>query len=455
MLKIDQAIHNAFEAFKQGDWTQAEWYGKQALNQDPSQPPNLAPVLNLLGAVCYKTGRSAAALDWYRSAINAQPDYAEAYNNLGVLLQEMGEFEVAAAQFEAAVEIAPEDGLAYFNYGNLLAAMGQLPEAIVQYQAAVERAPDRVTYRNNLGNALQEAGQFQPAIAQFRRAIALDPDSAKAHINLGNLLQEQGNLDGALVHYFRAAELQPYDAVVSYNLALAVQASGDNPHAINLYAQALRLNSRHGPSHYQLGLLLGETQPVLAAAHFEQAIAFEPNFPEAHCGLGQLRQTQGNLPAAIAAFRQAVALKPDLAEAHYQLGQALVMAEDYAAGWPELEWRWKAPSYLQSQLPRHRSVPRWTGQDLAGQTILLWAEKGASTLEFVRYAALVAQRGGRVIVECEADRVKLVGQVAGVTQAIATGSPLPDCQWQIPLLSLPEVLGPTLDSSLPTDNPTD
>jgi tetratricopeptide (TPR) repeat protein len=453
---IQQSIQSAFDAFARRDWSQAEQFGKQALSRaaklKPDRQPNLAPVLNLLGAVCYQTGRSAEALTWYRSAIDAQPDYAETYNNLGVLLQEMGQFEVAAAQFEAAIEIAPQDGSAYFNYGNLLGLMGELPKAIELYQAAVERQPEALAYRNNLGNALQAAGQIQGAIAQFRRVLALNPDHAKAHINLGNLLQEQGNLDGALVHYFRAAELQPYDEAVSYNLALAVQAKGDANHAAQLFTQALRLNSRHGPSHYQMGMLLSETQPVVAAAHFEQAIAFVPNFPEAHCGLGQLRRAQGNLAAAIAAFQQAVALKPDFAEAHYQLGQALLAAGDYRAGWPELEWRWKAPSYLQAQLPRHRSVPRWTGQDLAGATILLWAEAGM-TLPFVRYATLVAQRGGRVMVECEAALVDLVGQVEGVAEVIATGAPKPDCQWQIPLLSLPLMFETTLENIPPLPFP--
>lgn len=452
MLKIDQAIHNAFAAFSQGDWIQAERYGKQALNQEPNRTPNLAPLLNLLGAVCYQTGRSAEALTWYRSAIDIQPDYAEAYSNLGVLLQEMGEFETAAAQFEAAIELAPHDGSAYFNYGNLLGVMGQLPKAIELYQAAVERQPEALAYRNNLGNALQAAGQIQGAIAQFRRVLALNPDHAKAHLNLGNLLQEQGNLDGALVHYFRAAELQPYDEAVSYNLALAVQAKGDVKHAAQLYAQALRLNSRHGPSHYQMGMLLSESQPVVAAAHFEQAIAFVPNFPEAHCGLGQLRQTQGHLPAAMAAFQQAVALNPSFAEAHYQLGQVLLAAGDYLAGWPELEWRWQAPSYLQRQLPRHRSVPRWKGQDLAGAPILLWTEPGM-TLPLIRYAPLVAQRGGRVIVECEAALIELVRQVEGVSAVMPIGAPKPDCQWQIPLLSLPLIFETTLDSIPPMPFP--
>ena len=47
------------------------------------------------------------------------------------------------------------------------------------------------------------------------------------------------------------------------------------------------------------------------------------------------------------------------------------------------------------------------------------------TLQFVRYAPLVRQRGGYVILECQPPLVRLLTGVQGVDQLIATGRPLP------------------------------
>ena len=53
--------------------------------------------------------------------------------------------------------------------------------------------------------------------------------------------------------------------------------------------------------------------------------------------------------------------------------------------------------------------PLWDGAFLGGKTILLYAEQGlGDTLQFVRYARLVHERGGTVIFECPAPLVRLV-----------------------------------------------
>ena len=53
--------------------------------------------------------------------------------------------------------------------------------------------------------------------------------------------------------------------------------------------------------------------------------------------------------------------------------------------------------------------PAWDGSALGGRTILLHAEMGlGDTIQFVRYAPLVKDRGGRVVVEAQAALVRLL-----------------------------------------------
>jgi hypothetical protein len=91
--------------------------------------------------------------------------------------------------------------------------------------------------------------------------------------------------------------------------------------------------------------------------------------------------------------------------------------------------------------------PAWDGSPLDGRTILLFPEQGlGDTLQFSRYAPLVASRGGRVILECQPAAVKLLRSVEGIADVISTDSPLPGFDVQCALMSLPGRLGTTVDT---------
>ena len=77
-----------------------------------------------------------------------------------------------------------------------------------------------------------------------------------------------------------------------------------------------------------------------------------------------------------------------------------------------------------------------------GKAILLHSEQGfGDTIQFCRYVPLVAARGARVILEVERPLQELMTTLVGATQVISKGNPLPDFDFQCPLLSLPLAFG--------------
>src|SRR5207237_6988120 len=60
-----------------------------------------------------------------------------------------------------------------------------------------------------------------------------------------------------------------------------------------------------------------------AIASFKKAIVFDPNFTEAHFGLGNALRAKGQVDESIACYRQALALDPKYAHAHGNLAVAL------------------------------------------------------------------------------------------------------------------------------------
>ena len=126
----------------------------------------------------------------------------------------------------------------------------------------------------------------------------------------------------------------------------------------------------------------------------------------------------------------------------------MLAAGDFAGGWPEYEWRLK-------RVARHQSLPTWDGRDLDGKRIVLYAEGGqgfGDTLQFVRYAPLVRQRGGDVVLEVQPTLVKLLAE-SGFNHVVAEETPLvPPCDFQAAMMSLPRILGTDL-ASIPAPVP--
>ena len=92
--------------------------------------------------------------------------------------------------------------------------------------------------------------------------------------------------------------------------------------------------------------------------------------------------------------------------------------------------------------------PLWLGtESLAGKTILLHSEQGlGDTIQFCRYAQLVAELGARVLMEVPEPLVGLLKDVRGVSHVIVRGSPLPTFDYHCPLLSLPLAFKTNLNS---------
>lgn len=95
----------------------------------------------------------------------------------------------------------------------------------------------------------------------------------------------------------------------------------------------------------------------------------------------------------------------------------------------------------QESPPRAFCQPAWDGSPLDGRRILLYAEQGlGDTIQFVRYARPVQERGGVVILECQPALRRLLAGCPGVDRLVPHGAPLPEFNVRARLMGLPEVL---------------
>jgi hypothetical protein len=199
------------------------------------------------------------------------------------------------------------------------------------------------------------------------------------------------------------------------------------------------------------GALRRQGKWAAATASFRRALRVQPDNSAAYRNLGYLSYEQARFDEAIEHLEHAIRVQPADADAHFSLSTIYLRLGDFRRGWAEHEWRFEAwPETARGPQP---SQPRWDGAPLKGRRILLRAEFGlGDTLQFIRYAALVRRRGGRVLVACQGQLLPILKTCPGIDGAVALEGPLPDCDVHAPFLSLPHIFGTTLDT-VPADVP--
>jgi tetratricopeptide (TPR) repeat protein len=469
---ISETLARAKAYHSAGRLREAEQIYQEILQADSGH----VEVFYLLGVACHGLGKRTDAVTRLEQAVRLKPDFAEAHNHLGIVLAQQGKLDEAEACHRRALKHQPSYCAAHGLLGNLLREQGRLDEAAACYQRIVELDPNCAEAHNDLGITRQQQQRFAEAIAHYRRALEVREDFVYAHNNLGGLLAKQDNPDEAAACYRRAIALKPDFAEAHYNLGMALAKQTRLDEAVGCYRRALEIKPDYAEAQNNLGIVLMEANRLdEAVACYRQAIALRPQHAEAHCNLAAALTKRNNFDEAIACYRRALVLKPDFAQAHYDLGGALVewnqpeeavpcfqralelkpdfadahyscaiallLAGRLAEGWTEFEWRWKCGVREEPGIEQ----PCWTGDALAGRTILLHSEQGlGDTLQYIRYAELVKQRGGRVIAACPAPLTRLVKSCAGVDRVLAPGDLFDHYDVQAPLVSLPRIFGTTL-----------
>ncbi len=183
---------------------------------------------------------------------------------------------------------------------------------------------------------------------------------------------------------------------------------------------------------------------------FRRAHTMAPESLETILNLGYALDMQGRSAEAFACYEAVLAVAPENAKARYNRAAHLLRAGDFVNGFADYEARFSA---MKSADSRIYSQPRWNGSPLYGQSILVYCEQGlGDAIQFARYIPLLAERGGRVILETQQPLVSLLASLNGVEKVVLKSEVPPPADFHIPLLSLPHLFG-TTTATIPVDVP--
>jgi tetratricopeptide (TPR) repeat protein len=358
------------------------------------------------GFALHQQGRLDEARAIYETVLAGHPGYFGALYLLGVLKLESKEIQPAADLLAQAVAVNPGHAEARYHYAVALKSLGRLDAAIAGYQHAINLKPDFAQAYMSRAAVFADLNRFEDAVAHYDKAIALTSCSAAVYLNRGNAL--------AALERFE-------DAVASFDEAIA-------------------RNANHAATHYNRGnalRLLKRSEEALDS--YDRAIELKPEYVVAYSNRGNALQDLKRFDEAFDSYDRALAVDPEHAEAHWNKALALLMLGDFERGWPLYEWRWKDEA--SKRRLRAFQQPLWLGdQLLQGKTILLHSEQGlGDSIQFSRYATLVAAQGARVILEVPPTLAGVMRRLDGV-DTVVTGTPHPAFDLQCPLLSLPLAL---------------
>ena len=184
--------------------------------------------------------------------------------------------------------------------------------------------------------------------------------------------------------------------------------------------------------------------PKQALQCYAMAFVQDPDSAAAFNNYGNVMRECGYPGRAIPFLQHAIVLDPNNITAKFNLAVSWLLMGNYQQGWPAYETRWNY-EHLAGTEPQF-AQPRWSGQDLRDRTILVIGEQGhGDCIQFVRFVYNLHMMGARVKLQVTDGLIPLLG-TSDIMQVAAYGADMGEFDYWIPIMSIPGILGVTLDN---------
>ena len=136
-----------------------------------------------------------------------------------------------------------------------LLAADRKDEAIAIFERGARRYADDDRFLLNLGNTYLSEGKISEARDALHRTLAINPENAQAHNLLGLCGVRTGDTQDAERNFREAIRLEPLLPKPRNNLATLLVGRNEFREAEFQFRRALAINPQYADAHHGLGLL--------------------------------------------------------------------------------------------------------------------------------------------------------------------------------------------------------
>jgi tetratricopeptide (TPR) repeat protein len=347
--------------------------------------PRLVCALDGLAQVLLSGGRYDAALDYWRQAVQIQPDASDLQLSLATATYKVAKARQAdglptvngstvadaIALLTTLLGRHPGMTVAHFTLGNIYANEQRFREAADEYRAVVGQDPTNTVALAAEVKALVDATAFTDALAPARAYVRQKPDDSsghvllgmvyrglgeypqaepelelgalrdpgdfEAHYQLGFVLARLGKADQALPQLRKAVALNPGDKSAQFQLAAVLRALGQNQEAERIVEQFRKTtdtefrNSQLTSDGIKANDLLQAGKPGEAAQIYRQMLEEKPDSAWTAYNLALALEAIQDTTGAEGALRKAIEIDPKAARIRAELGALKLTDGDVAA----------------------------------------------------------------------------------------------------------------------------
>jgi tetratricopeptide (TPR) repeat protein len=411
-----------------------------------------APGAAIAAALCeagyqhMQAGRHLDAQLCCQQALEADPNHVDALQLMGLLALQARQFDHAIAWIARANEQdVRTDHL--LGLGIALEQQGLHDWAFRAFDRGVQLRPDDTELWARRSDTLANLARPEEALSSYDHVLKLNPRDAGAALRCGMLLITLRRPEEALSYFDRCDELLPNNASVLEQRGLAL-------HALKRYEEALAENRRShalNPTSFDVCNNIGAALHWLrrdeeALPWFDKALSLRPDSTPALINKASALTQIRRIDEAIEVYHRVQTIDPDNADAAWNLALLALLKGDFESGWAGREVRWRA--HMRPDRYPYFSQPMWRGEaGIEGKTILIFADEGiGDTIQFARYAPLLAARGARVILAVQEPLRPLLEGLPDVALCMSRSEALPAFDLHCPICNLPLAFGTRLDT---------
>jgi tetratricopeptide (TPR) repeat protein len=282
-----------------------------------------------LALVLQRVDRVPEAVVLLKQVVEAEPKNSDALTNLGMALAQEHQATDGIPFLKRAVALDPQNATGHQDLAAAYIQINQIDDAIGELKTAVSLSPDAPQLHYDLGTAYKLQDDAANAIPELEKAEKLNPSAYEPAYVLGLLYMQVARYADAAQQLENSLKLHPQNGEGWATLGSVYNKLDRLPEAAAALREAIKQRPGQADSHLILASVLVKQNDTAGAAQERKVAAdlmrehMNLQRAEVATNSGKSMLHNGKLDDAVVEFRNAIAFDPEYAEAHSMLAEAL------------------------------------------------------------------------------------------------------------------------------------